>query len=455
MEGWLRAALDYLPGWIGHQRELRGQPGCVLAVARGGEVVLEQGFGLADLGTGEAMTPRHRFRVASHSKSFTAAGLLRLREQGRIALDDAVGKHVPGLHPEVASVTLAQLLSHSAGLTRDGTVQGAFSDQRPFATREEMLADLAGGPRIPPNTRFKYSNHGFALAGMAAEAVTGLAWPEWIRREVLEPFGLGETLPDAPVPPGTPFSRGHTGPFPAGRRLVIPGENPCHGIAPAAGVVSTAGDLVRFFAQLSPDAARSPLSVASRREMARRQWRNPQTGPELWYGLGTISGVLPGGPEWFGHSGRLQGYVSRTAVVPAWDVSVSVLVNGIDALAEFLVDGCLQVLLALSKRGAPAERLKDWTGRWWTQWGPTDLLPAGDRVLMALPALLNPVFDASEIEAEGDAGRIVSAAGFANHGEPIRLLRGADGRVEAVELGGTRMLPEAAMAAEMARLYGG
>src|SRR3546814_13420854 len=72
----------------------RSQPGCVIAIARRGRVVLERAFGVADLATGEPLTPRHRFRVASHSKTFTATGILRLREAGRLRLDDPAGDHV-------------------------------------------------------------------------------------------------------------------------------------------------------------------------------------------------------------------------------------------------------------------------------------------------------------------------------------------------------------------------
>ncbi len=86
------------------------QPGCSLAIAHRGQVVLDRAFGSADLAAGIGLTPLHRFRVASHSKSFTAAGILRLREQGRLNLDDRIGRYVTGLHPDVADASLSQLL---------------------------------------------------------------------------------------------------------------------------------------------------------------------------------------------------------------------------------------------------------------------------------------------------------------------------------------------------------
>ena len=83
MDKWIGAALDYIPRWLEYQMRLSEQPGCVIAIAYKGKLVLEQAFGHADLAQGIALTPRHRFRVASHSKSFTAAGVLKLREQAK------------------------------------------------------------------------------------------------------------------------------------------------------------------------------------------------------------------------------------------------------------------------------------------------------------------------------------------------------------------------------------
>src|SRR5256885_11424707 len=120
MEKWLEPALDYIPRWIEFQMAASQQPGCIIAIVHRDKIVLERAFGSANLDSGEALTPRHRFRVASHSKSFTAAGIMKLRERHKLKLDDGAGDYVDGLHPAVARVTIAQLLSHTSGLIRDG-----------------------------------------------------------------------------------------------------------------------------------------------------------------------------------------------------------------------------------------------------------------------------------------------------------------------------------------------
>jgi CubicO group peptidase (beta-lactamase class C family) len=83
-EDWLEPALDYIPQWLDYQMRETEQPGCVLAVVHDGRVVLERAFGHADIVSRAPLTPRHRFRVTSHSKTFSAAGILKLREQRKL-----------------------------------------------------------------------------------------------------------------------------------------------------------------------------------------------------------------------------------------------------------------------------------------------------------------------------------------------------------------------------------
>ncbi len=151
---------------------------------------------------------------------------MKLREQRKIRLDDPIGQYVGGLHPRVAETTIAQVLSHSAGLTRDGADSGQFIDSRPYLNAKELLAELKLPTAIEPGTRFKYSNHGFGLLGLVIEAVTKEPYPAWIKREIIEPAGLREIEPNAPIAKGTPFARGHTRKVPVGERCVIPGDNP-------------------------------------------------------------------------------------------------------------------------------------------------------------------------------------------------------------------------------------
>ena len=87
MDDWLPRACDYIASWLEFQMRLSRQPGRIAVVMHRGQIALERAFGSADLAAGEPLTPRHRFRIASHSKSFTAAGVMKLREAGKLRLD--------------------------------------------------------------------------------------------------------------------------------------------------------------------------------------------------------------------------------------------------------------------------------------------------------------------------------------------------------------------------------
>ena len=258
-----------------------------------------------------------------------------------------------------------------------------------------------------------------------------------------------------PVADSVPVARGHSAKLPLGRRVVIPGDNPTNALAPATGFVSTARDLAHLFAQLDPAARESVLTVASRREMTRRQWRYPHSSLERYYGLGIISAKIA---EWecFGHSGAFQGFASRTVALSDPALAVSLVTNAVDGPADRWLDGTIHILASFAKHGAPTSEVRDWTGRWWTRWVAVDLVPMGGKVMVGSPSLANPFTDASEISVSGlDQGRISLAAGSAHHGEDVRRVRGFDGKIDEVWLGGMRFLPEAAIAAELEQHYQG
>ena len=450
---WLSAALDYIPSWIELQLRASQQPGCVVAIAFKDKVLLDQAFGVADLSTGERLTPRHRFRVASHSKSFTAAGVMKLRERGKLKLDDPIGDYVAKLNSTIARATIGQVLSHSAGITRDGRDCGQFDGRRPYLSESEVLADLAADPVIEPNSRFKYSNHGFALLGLLIESIAKEPFKDWIKREIVDGAGLKETTPDMPIPKGARFARGHSAKLLLGEKMIFPGDYTENAITPAGGFVATASDLCRYFAQLSPRAGRSVLSVPSRREMTRRQWRNAHSAGEEYYGLGIISGALKGW-DWFGHGGGLPGYISRTAVVPEQDLTISVLTNDSNGWAGPWVDGAIHILREFSQRGPPTRRVRDWTGRWWGLDGPGDYIPLGNKVLVANPQAWNPFLNATEIEVTGrDKARVSLDNGYGNQGETIERRRNKAGEVTEIIYAGYKLLPEEALAKEVRKRY--
>lgn len=443
MTEWLDAALAYAGQWLEFQMQALQQPGCVLAVAHKGTVVYNRAFGTADLRTGEALTPDHRFRVASHSKTFTATGIMKLQEMGRLHLDDRIGQYIEGLDASVAETTIAQLLCHGGGVMRDGRQPAHWQVKAPFfddpALREELAEPLA----IDANTRFKYSNLGYGLLGLVIEKITGESYGDWIGREVVAACGLAQTSPDMPIEDGVPIAVGHSGRIPFGRGI-IDGHQPTFALASATGFVSTAADLARFFANLDPQAEKSVLSRASRREMARQQWQVPHSALPRGYGLGLML-METGGHTVMGHGGSFPGFISRSAVIPDWGVSVSIVTNSIDGPANAWLEGIISIMEQFSGHGAASQKVADWAGRWWSLWTAIDLVPMGDRVMMANPGMAKPFTDGAVLDiVSASDGKVVLANGFSSHGEPVRRRFDADGRPDHLMLGGGGWSPDPA-----------
>jgi len=135
-------------------------------------------------------------------------------------------------------------------------------------------------------------------------------------------------------------------------------------------------------------------------------------------------------------------------------LAASLVTNGVDGPAGPWLDGVIHILACFAKHGAPSDKVREWTGRWWSLWGAVDLVPMGETVVVATPSLPNPFTEASEISvSDKDNGRFTAAAGTARYGESVRLIRKADGTVGEVWFGGTRFVPEAEAAAELKARY--
>ncbi|HEV8247894.1 MAG TPA: serine hydrolase domain-containing protein [Polyangiaceae bacterium] len=450
---WLQPALSYIDGWLGYQMRATQQPGCAVAISHDGRIVFESAWGTADLRTGEQLTPRHRFRVASHSKTFTATGLMKLREAGKVSLDDRVGRFVSGVHPQVATVTIGQLLSNTSGMFRDGMESSYWTGDREFPDQGSLRRDFELPPTVEAGSRLKYSNHGFGLAGLVIEAIVKEPYVAWIQREIVTPAGLQETTPEISEEAKLRLACGHSGRTLLGRRLTFPGGNSTGALAAATGFVSTAADLCKFFSQLSPSAQSSLLSPVSRHEMTHAIWLDSHSLIERGYGLGTISGTHKKW-QWFGHNGAFPGYITRTAVVPAQSIAVSVLTNASDGKAQECVDGILNILQRFHAAPPAVDSLEDWSGRWWSVFGTMDLVVLGDTIFVAIPDQTDPFDKVQELALIGpDEARVVAASGFAHYGETVRLERDRDGQVIAVHTAGLRWSRESDLAKSLLARY--
>jgi CubicO group peptidase (beta-lactamase class C family) len=284
------------------------------------------------------------FRIASMTKSFTAAAVLQLRDAGKLALDDPVERHVPelrGLRPPTADaprITIRHLLTHSAGFPEDNP----WGDQQLAATEAEFGAMLRAG--IPfstaPGTAYEYSNYGFAILGRVVANVSGMPYARYLRERILLPLGMrGTTLEAREVPPAR-LAYGYR--WQDDRWLLEPAL-PDGAFGPMGGLLTTVADLSRWVGFLQdawpardgPDTG--PLSRASRREM-QQVWRvsgatagRDSTGATTLsaggYGYGLAVRQTCASRISVSHTGGLPGYGSLMGWLPEQGVGIVALGN--------------------------------------------------------------------------------------------------------------------------------
>ena len=149
-------------------------PGAVAIVVKDGRPVFRRAYGIADLEFGVLLEPDMVFRIGSVTKQFTAAAILQLADQGKLALDDEVTKHVDGYDTHGRRVTLEHLLTHTSGVPSYTDLPEWFPHVREELTPRQIVEMFGPKPlEFEPGSRFKYSNSGYLLLGLVIEKVSG------------------------------------------------------------------------------------------------------------------------------------------------------------------------------------------------------------------------------------------------------------------------------------------
>jgi CubicO group peptidase (beta-lactamase class C family) len=312
------------------------------------------------------------FRIASMTKSFTASAILALRDDDVLKLDDPAEEYVPELRgwppvtPDSVRVSIRHLLTMTAGFPTDDP----WGDRQQGLPLEDFASFLAAGVRFnwAPGTRFEYSNLGYAILGRVITAVTGAAYPDYIRHRLLHPLGMTrtgfeaeefETPGQATGPAGT--ARGYRR-TPDGWAEVA--FDPAGAFAPMGGIFSCVRDLARWVAGFAaafppgePETGGAhPVRRSSRREMQLAHvltgWDKPaafpgDAAPALsGYGFGLFVEDHPGFGRIVSHSGGYPGFGSNMRWHPASGTGVIALGNStyapMMALATRLLDAVLR-----------------------------------------------------------------------------------------------------------------
>jgi CubicO group peptidase (beta-lactamase class C family) len=432
----VKAAARLFSAWMEGQIAYRGLPGVAVGVVHDQQLVWSKGFGFADVASKKPMTADTRFRIASNSKLFAAIAILQLREQGKLRLDDPVVKHLPWFTmkpagPDDGPITIEQLLSHSSGMQREASDHWSSYDFPTEAQLKALMQDRQAA--FPPQTRWKYSNLAFGIAGLIVEQVTGQRWADYVSANILKPLNMAATSIDKPDPGlATPYGVR----TPDGTRRVLSFVD-AKGMAAATGLSSNVNDLAAF---ISAQFRRAPvaggnniLSAGSWREALRV--RSVDENWESGSGLG-FDHVRVKGRTYVGHGGGYPGNTTMTRVQLDDKVGVIVLTNTNDSNPGDIANQLMATVGEAVARAARAKASPAWDSAWARfagryrggDDGVTQVVLLNDQLAL-LPAAGGAAETRTLLEPLGDGRfRLMAPGGGAPIGEVVRFEE-KDGKV--------------------------
>lgn len=299
-------------------------PGMAVGIWVPGQGSLVEARGVSDIVTGAALSAADHFRIASISKTFIATAILRLVDRHRLGLNDKLESFVPGI-ANGKKITVRQLLAMTSGIydyvnDPDLTVKETADPLLPFSLTDVLEIIHAHDPLFAPGAEAVYDNSNYYLLGAILEKVTGEPLSKVVKRETLDPLGLGQTsYPTTPAIP-KPFSSGYFYRPNLGLRDVT-ASNPAFA-GGAGAMISSLADLKVWAKSLATGSLLKPATQALRLQ-TRPLLQTPKI--TLSYGLGItdINGFL-------GHDGAIVGYGSVILYLPSKRATIIVLANSND-----------------------------------------------------------------------------------------------------------------------------
>jgi D-alanyl-D-alanine carboxypeptidase len=325
-----------------------GVPSASVALVKDGQIVYLHAYGNARLDPAVPATPAMRYSIGSNSKQFTATAILLLQEQGKLSLDDKVGKFIPDL-TRANEVTIRQLLSHTSGYQDYWPQDYVMPAMLQPTTARKILDEWARKPLdFEPGTKWQYSNTNYVIAGLIVEKASGQPLLQFLQQRIfaalnmknvadIDKAKLGDTDP-------TGYLRYALGPL-----RPAPKEG--------SGWLFAAGEL----AMSAEDLAKWDIGIIDQKLLNPASYLQFETEVLLKNGLGTNYGLGVDIHPDFGHrsvshTGEVSGFTSKNLVFPDDRVAVVVLTNQ-DAsdVSEAIAEGIAPLLLASDDPATPAK----------------------------------------------------------------------------------------------------
>jgi CubicO group peptidase (beta-lactamase class C family) len=329
-------------------------PGATVAIVSDDRLIYSKAFGISNIETGTPMTTNMLFRIGSTTKMFTATALVTLAQQGKLKLDQPVGKYVEGLNSRVGSVTAHQLLTHTAGIIDEAPMYGDHDDSAMGRTirgwKDNQLF-------TEPGKIISYSNPGYWLAGYVVESISGKPYADQLSEMIFKPVGMTSTTFRPTVAMTYPLAQGHNSTGKTPPTVARPfADNAASW--PAGSMFTNVLDLSRFVIALLNNGKLEGNQVLLPEVIA--QISTPhvsiQSQPDSKYGYGLMISNYRG-LRIVEHGGSRSGYGSVIKMAPDYRFGVIVLGNRTGVALNKTADKAMELMLPL--KPAPAQNKSD------------------------------------------------------------------------------------------------
>ncbi len=438
----LANALNYLDRWLEfNAQDSEHLVGVSVAIQHKDKIVFSKAYGYANLQSKEKMTPDHAFRIASHSKTFTATAISLLYEQGKLRLDDKVSAHLEWFRsendPEVANITIRELLNHTSGLSRDSEDADFWQNKRAFPDDNELKEYIKTAKLvIPRNARFKYSNYGYGYLGMVVTAASGQTYNEFVTENIIKPLALKRTAPELDDRFEEIGATGYGNNFFGQGREEMKNRN-TKALSSAAGFYSTAEEMCKFYASHF-HGNESLLKDSTKREVHHGYWEVGNNSGR--YGLG-FENIDTSGNTWVSHGGGFPGFITNTRFLPEEELVIVVLTNNNGSPLLFIKQGITSIINYFQITSPDHKGLEKLQGRFESLWEVCDVLNVNGKLVKIEPRFWTSFDDPDCLEPTKDSNAFLLKTdyGFSSPEEKVEFSFNDDGKLSGMNYAGTSM----------------
>ena len=464
----LKGCIAYINKWLDFQFKMSRWQGMTAAILWDDRLIYSNAWGVAR--GNEVLTDRHLFRMASHSKVFTALAVMQLVEQGLLKLDDTLGALIPALlkhsgRPleQTSRITVLELLRHTSGLFRDGdNTQPFWQLLADFPNNTTMIATTDDDTILSFGGRFKYSNWGYAILGIIIEQLTGLSYQEYVKNNIIARIDTKVLSPGESLAITLDYSSdlpynvvaGHIDFLgrlkqSAQRPIEVPSNVYTNAFAPAAGACANSRSMCALFRHLFWGDQTLISDESKQILIANPSWVSSLLEDRKCYAAGFLverdsSYCNSFKVELIGHSGTFPGQRSKTMADFTNKIVVSVAVNNVEADVNYLIMGVYSIIdlfQGLQEEQASSP-LQQYEMRLSGLYETMDVVYANGNLYLLQPAINDFAKSRTILRQVGKhTFQVKEDCGFRQVAEPVRFVYYNDGRLHYLAVGSCWFFP--------------